>query len=79
MIEDKEEKFEDKLKKLEDLVSSLDKDNLSLDESIEIFEKGIKLSKECSEKLENAEKKINILLSDENGNVKEEKFEASSE
>ena len=79
MSEVKEEKFEDKLKKLEELVSSLDKDDLSLDESIEIFEKGIKLSKECSEKLENAEKKINILLSDENGNLKEEKFEVSNE
>ncbi len=75
----KEEKFEDKLKKLEELVSSLDRDDLSLDESIEIFEKGIKLSKECSEKLENAEKKINILLSDESGNLKEEKFETSEE
>ena len=74
-----EEKFEDKLKKLEELVSSLDRDDLSLDESIEMFEKGIKLSKECSEKLENAEKKINILLNDENGNLKEEKFESSEE
>lgn len=74
-----EDKFEDKLKKLEELVSSLDKADLTLDESIEIFEKGIKLSKECSEKLENAEKKINILLSDENGNLKEEKFETNEE
>lgn len=74
-----EEKFEDKLKKLEELVSSLDKEDLSLDESIEIFEKGIKLSKDCSKELENAEKKINILLSDENGNLKEEKFETNDE
>lgn len=70
-----EDNFELNLKKLEELVKKLDSDELTLDESIALFEEGMKLSKKCSDKLESAEKKINILLQDENGNEKEEKFE----
>lgn len=70
-----EDNFELNLKKLEELVKKLDSDELTLDESIALFEEGIKLSKKCSDKLESAEKKINILLQDENENQKEEKFE----
>ena len=64
-----EDNFELNLKKLEELVKKLDSDELTL------FEEGMKLSKKCSDKLESAERKINILLQDENGNEKEEKFE----
>ena len=70
-----EDNFELNLKKLEELVKKLDSDELTLDESIALFEEGVKLSKKCSDKLESAERKINILLQDENGNEKEEKFE----
>ncbi|CCZ55875.1 exodeoxyribonuclease VII small subunit [Clostridium sp. CAG:1219] len=70
-----EDNFELNLKKLEELVKKLDSDELTLDESIALFEEGMKLSKKCSDKLESAERKINILLQDENGNEKEEKFE----
>lgn len=66
------ETFEDNLKQLENIANDLEKGNLSLEESIEIFEKGIKLSKECSEKLEKAEKRINILVQTDNGLVEEE-------
>ena len=70
-----EDNFELNLKKLEELVKKLDSDELTLDESIALFEEGMKLSKKCSKILEDAEKKITILLQDENGNEKEEKFE----
>ena len=70
-----EDNFELNLKKLEELFKKLDSDELTLDESIALFEEGMKLSKKCSDKLESAERKINILLQDENGNEKEEKFE----
>lgn len=70
-----EDNFELNLKKLEELVKKLDSDELTLDESIALFEEGMKLSKKCSDKLESAERKINILLQDENGNEIEEKFE----
>ncbi len=67
--------FEEMLEDLENIVSSLEKDNLKLDESISKFEEGMKLTKLCNTKLEEAEKKITILLN-ENGEIKEENFVA---
>ena len=54
--------FEEAIKELETMVSALEKGNLSLDESISIFEKGINVAKECSKKLDDAERKINVLI-----------------
>ncbi len=71
----KESTFEDSMLELEDVVKKLEAGNLSLEESILEFEKGIKLSKQASQKLENAEKRINILLTDSEGKSKEEEFE----
>lgn len=65
-----EKTFEENLKELETIVAELEKGELTLDESIAKFERGIEVSKECNSELENAEKKINILL-----DGKEEKFE----
>ncbi len=71
----KEEKtFEESLNELENIATKLESGNLNLDEAIKEFEKGIKLSKECSEKLDEAEKKINILVQSENGELTEENF-----
>lgn len=50
---------------LEKIAKELESDNLTLDESIKKFEEGMKLSKECKETLDNAEKKITILINDE--------------
>lgn len=66
--------FEESLAELEQIATKLESGNLGLDEAIKEFEKGIKLSKECSEKLDEAEKKINILVQGENGEVVEENF-----
>ena len=66
--------FEENMKKLEEIVSNLEKGNLSLEEAISTFEEGIKISKIANEKLENAEKRINILCEDAEGKMKEEKF-----
>lgn len=55
-------KFEDVMKRLEQIVSSLEKGNLSLDESLKVFEEGVKLSKNCLRILDDAEKKVEILL-----------------
>ena len=62
--------FEENLKELETIVAELEKGELSLEDAISKFEKGIKVSKECNSKLEDAENKINILLEG-----KEETFE----
>jgi len=67
------ETFEKNLEELENIASELERGNLSLEKAIETFEKGIKLSKECSGKLDKAEKKINILVQTENG-LTEENF-----
>lgn len=67
--------FEENLEELEKIVTDLEKGELNLDESVKRFEEGISISKECNEMLEEAEKKITILL--KNGDeVKEENFTA---
>jgi exodeoxyribonuclease VII small subunit len=60
-------RFEDALKGLEDIVERLEKGDMSLDETLSEYEDGIKLYKQCIALLENAEKKIQVLVKDENG------------
>ncbi len=69
----KEESFEELITKLEKITSKLENEKLSLDDSVTLFEEGIALSKKCTEKLEEAEKRITILV-DDNGEIKEEDF-----
>lgn len=71
--------FEEKIKELEEIVDKLDGGNVSLEESILLFEKGVKLSKACQRMLNSAEKKVNVLLTDENGKVTKEKFKEAEE
>ena len=65
--------FEEAMKKLEGIAEELEKGDLSLDESVKKFEEGMELSKECNKIIENAEKKITILL-DKDGKLEEENF-----
>lgn len=71
-----EETFEESLNKLEKIAQNMERGDLSLDEAMAEFERGIKLSKECTRKIEEAEKKINILIKNENGDFEEQSFEA---
>ena len=66
--------FEEAIKKLEEIAAELEKNDLDLDTSVTKFEEGMKLSKQCSKMLEEAEKKISILIKD-GDNVTEEEFE----
>lgn len=50
--------FEKSIKELEQIANKLESEQISVDDSIKLFEKGVKLSKECSEYLENAKQKI---------------------
>lgn len=50
--------FEEALKKLEDIVAKLESDEITLDKSIQLYEEGIKLSRYCTKKLEEAEQRI---------------------
>ena len=66
--------FEEAMKKLEEIASELEKNDIDLDTSVSKFEEGMKLSKMCSQMLEDAEKKISILIKD-GDSITEEDFE----
>ncbi len=61
--------FEKALKELEDIAASLEEGDISLDESIRQFEKGMNLAKFCRDRLDEAEKKIEILQKGGGGKV----------
>ncbi|MHB1051097.1 MAG: exodeoxyribonuclease VII small subunit [Bacteroidota bacterium] len=67
--------FEQSLQRLEKIVSDLEQGNVPLERSIELFEEGIKLSKECLEFLNTAELKIKQLSKDINGKYNISEFE----
>jgi len=70
-----EKKFEDALSRLENIVEKLEGDDFSLEESLKAFEEGIRLFRLCNTKLNEAEKKVEILLRDTGGNEKIEPFD----
>jgi exodeoxyribonuclease VII small subunit len=59
--------FEDALKKLEEIVHRLERGELTLEESLSCYEEGIRLSRFCHGKLEEAERKIEVLVKDARG------------
>jgi exodeoxyribonuclease VII small subunit len=67
-------KFEDSLKQLETIVSQLEKGDLPLEDSIKLFEEGIRLSSACKEELDAAEGKVQVLLKQRDGSLKPEPF-----
>ncbi len=67
-------KFEDALSRLETIVSELEKGELPLNDSLKIFEEGIKLSKNCLKMLEDAERKVSIMVQDKNGQKRLEAY-----
>ena len=64
--------FETAVKRLEAIVQDLEDGDLSLDDALKRFEEGIKLSRFCSSKLDEAEKRVTMLLEDEQGEVRKE-------
>jgi len=71
--------FEKALGELEEIVEKLESSELSLDESLGLFEKGVQLARFLRKELEKAEKKVEILLQDENGDPQPETFELTSQ
>jgi exodeoxyribonuclease VII small subunit len=71
--------FEKALADLEGIVQKLEKGGLSLNESLALFEKGVKLAKYLREELGKAEKKVEILLKDEKGDIRKEPFDLDRE
>ena len=68
----KELNFEANMENLEKIVAELEKGDLNLDDSIKKFEEGMKISRDCTKILEDAEKKITILLEKDGETVEEE-------
>ena len=60
-------KFEDCLARLEQIVGALETGNLPLEESLKVFEEGIALARHCSRYLDDAERRIEMLVKDESG------------
>ena len=66
-MESNRQNFESSLEELERIVRELERGDLPLEKSLELFEQGIRLSRECQERLSQAERRIEILLRDNQG------------
>jgi exodeoxyribonuclease VII small subunit len=66
--------FEESLKKLEGIVAQLERGDLPLEDSVKIFEEGMRLSAECKKQLEDAEGKVEVLVKQRNGSMEREPF-----
>lgn len=73
------DRFEDHFKKLEAVVHRLENGDLPLEESVKLFEEGMRLTKICSEKLIEVRKKVEILMKDESGVLTPEPFPMDDE
>ena len=71
--------FEKAMNKLEQIVQELESADLPLEKAIKKFEEGVQLSKFCSEKLDETEKRITILLKDQNDRVFDKPFISKTE
>ena len=69
--------FEQSLDELEKIVKQLEDGDLPLEKSLELFENGVKLSRECRERLTNAERRIEVLMKDSNGKLSIENLETT--
>ena len=63
--------FEEAIARLDEIVSALEGGKAPLDESLSLFEEGIRLVKSCSEKIESAEQQVKLLMTDRNGDKNE--------
>jgi exodeoxyribonuclease VII small subunit len=68
------ERFEEAFKKLEAIVNKMESGDLSLEDSLKLFEEGMRLSKLCSQKLTEVQKKVELLMKAEDGGLKTQPF-----
>lgn len=71
--------FESSLKQLEEIVLQLEGGDLTLDKALELFEEGIKISRYCNSKLEDADRKVATLIKDADGSLVETPFASDEE
>jgi len=72
-----EKSFESQLKELEEIVGKLENGDLPLEESLRLFELGVKLSRQCRERLDSAERRIEVLIKDTDGNFAVRDFDSA--
>lgn len=72
-------KFEDALARLETIVTELERGDLPLNDSLKMFEEGIKLSKTCLKMLDDAERKVEIMVQDKDGQKRVEAYSVEEE
>ena len=70
-----EKSFETSLAELEEIVARLESGDLALEASLELFEKGIKLSRECRKRLSSAERRIEVLIKEADGSLATREFQ----
>lgn len=75
MAENKKIAFEDALQRLDELAAMLENGKAPLDESLKIFEEGVKLVRECKKQLDEAEQKVKLLVENRDGTVDEKDFD----
>jgi len=75
----KPKNFETSLEELERIVRELEQGELTLEKSLDLFEQGVKLSRECQERLNQAERRIEILMRDNQGRAVVRPFDPESE
>ena len=74
--------FEEKIKKLENIVETMEKEDLGIEKTLELFQEGMGLSRECKKIMENIELKVNKIMASENmteddvENIRTEPFSA---
>ena len=73
------DKFEASLKKLEDIVKRMETGSLSLEDSLKAFEEGVKHAAFCSGRLDDAERRVEILLKQKDGSLKREQFDSGED
>jgi exodeoxyribonuclease VII small subunit len=66
--------FEESLNELDAIVTKLEEGDMSLEESLEIFERGVKLARDCKERLAKAERRIELLSRDTDGELRTEEI-----
>ena len=71
--------FESSLEELERIVRELERGDLPLEKSLELFEQGVKLSRACQERLSEAERRIEILMRDNQGRPAVRPFEPETD
>lgn len=74
-----EKSFESSLRELEEIVEQLEAGDLPLEASLELFERGVRLSRECQKRLDAAERRVEVLLKEPDGTYSTARFDEDEE